>query len=706
WENIKANNRCGGCHNATGQAPRFARNDDINLAYQDALALANLTQPDQSRLVTKVGGGHNCWLTVNSACADTMTVWIRNWAGAVATGGRTIQLQAPPIIEVGATKTFPASSALYAQHIWPTVKQYCARCHSSNAATPQSPYFAEAGTTQAAADTAYAAARTKINLDSTHLSRLVVRLRDEFHNCWSDCASNAAEMLARINDFANAIPITQIDPSLVASKALTLYQGTVASGGNRFENHVIALYEFKTGMGTTAFDTSGIEPAVNLTFSGDVSWVGGWGIRIGAGGKAQGTASASRKLAERIKATGEFSIEAWIANANVVQEDAWIVSYSGGTMSRNATLAQREYQYQAQTRSSRTNANGGNPLLTNAADRDAQASLQHVVLTYTPQHGQRIYVNGVFTGDADPAGGGSLSDWDDSFALVLGNETSGNRPWSGVIRLVAIHSRALTEQQIRQNFDAGVGERYFMLFNVSDITNVPQSYIMFEAALFDSYGYLFSKPTFISLDPNARPGSIPLRGMRIGLNGAEAKVGQAYVPLNVQISDSNYTASTGQPLSNIGTVLPLEKGPDSDQFFLTFEQLANRTHTVVEPPPSPPAPPVDIPEVPQIGIRQFEEIHATMSELTGVPMTHPDVRTTYELVKQALPQSENIEGFLTAQQVGVAQLAIEYCNALVEDPARRASLFPGVDFNAPAQSVFGNAAGRDSVFNPLLDRML
>jgi hypothetical protein len=30
WENIKANNRCGACHNANGQSPTFARNDDVN----------------------------------------------------------------------------------------------------------------------------------------------------------------------------------------------------------------------------------------------------------------------------------------------------------------------------------------------------------------------------------------------------------------------------------------------------------------------------------------------------------------------------------------------------------------------------------------------------------------------------------------------------------------------------------------------------
>ena len=81
WENIKANNRCGGCHNATGQTPRFARNDDVNLAYAEANTIVNLTQPDQSPLVLKVAGGHNCWLSSNSACADILTTWIRNWAG-------------------------------------------------------------------------------------------------------------------------------------------------------------------------------------------------------------------------------------------------------------------------------------------------------------------------------------------------------------------------------------------------------------------------------------------------------------------------------------------------------------------------------------------------------------------------------------------------------------------------------------------------
>ncbi|MCU0757965.1 MAG: LamG domain-containing protein [Steroidobacteraceae bacterium] len=703
WDNLKASSRCGSCHTASGQAPRFARTDDVNLAYQEAVQLVTLAQPEQSRLVTKVAAGHNCWLSQNSACSDTMTVWVRNWAGSVSSGGKQIALKAPPVRDVGNSKTFPADSSLFATTVHPVLRQYCARCHASNAGSPQSPFFADAS-----ADAAYAAARAKINLDSVALSRLVVRLRQEFHNCWNnDCAGSANQMQAAIQAFSNGIPLTQIDPSLVVSKALTLYDGTVAAGGNRFDTNVIALWEFKTGMGTVAFDTSGVEPAINLNFSGDVTWMGGWGIKVGAGGKAQGSTAASKKLSDMIKSTGEYTIEAWAAPGNVVQEDAYIVSYSGGTMARNMTLAQREYQYQAMNRSSKTDSNGDPSLLTAAADRDAQASLQHVVVTYDPVNGRRIYVNGNYTGDADRLGGGSLADWDDSFALVLGNETSGNRSWSGVLRLVAIHNRALSAPQIQQNFAAGVGERYFMLFNVSELVSVPQSYLMFEASQYDSYSYLFDKPTFISLDPAARPDNIPIRGLRIGINGNEAKIGQAYVPLNATVTAANYSATAGQRLSDVGTVVALEKGPESDLFFVSFERIGSRTHAPAEPPAPAPAPAVDPPEVASdVGMRTFEEINATMSTVTTVPATRAEVRATYELVKQAMPVRETIEGFVASQQTGVAQLAIEYCNALVEDPTLRAAYFPGMDFAAPASAAFGSPAARDLAFNPLLDRML
>jgi mono/diheme cytochrome c family protein len=720
WQNIKANNRCGGCHNAGGQTPMFARNDDVNLAYQAANTIVNLQQPDQSRMVTKVAGGHNCWLQSPAACADTLTVWIRNWAGATATGGTQIQLVAPPIKEVGGSKGFPptgtspvapgssltfANSQLYAL-VRNVGTANCVRCHSSSAATQQQPFFADADV-----ETAYAAIRSKVNLDNPDQSRLVVRLRDEFHNCWgtAGCAANAQTMLDAINQFAGAIPVTNVDPALLISKGLTLYDGTVAAGGNRYEAATIAKYEFKTGMGSIVYDTSGSEPALNLTTSGDVTWVGGWGINVKMGGKAQGTAAASKKLTDLIKSTGEFTVEAWVNNANVAQEDAYIVSYSAGVNARNFTISQRMYQYEGHVRSDQTGANGNPLLLTNAADMDAQAALQHVVMTYGPVEGRRFYVNGLYTGDTDAQGGGSIADWDDTFALVLGNETSSNRQWEGVMRMVAIHNRVLTPAQILQNFEAGVGEKYFMLFNVSHLVSVPDAYVMLEASQLDSYGIQFSKPTFISLNADATVSNLPLKGIRIGVNGSDNGHGQAYVPIDTTVG-ANYVAGTGELITQTGTVIGLEKGPLLDEFFLSFERIGDNSNPRPDPAAPTPATPVDLPEESDLGLRTFDELNATLSQVTGVPQTNTRVAQTYDLVKQALPAVEKLGTFGPAQQTALAQLAIQYCNQMVDNATLRTAFFgSSLNPSAPATSTFGTAgapnnANRDIVTGALLTK--
>ncbi|MGQ0383745.1 MAG: LamG domain-containing protein [Gammaproteobacteria bacterium] len=698
WDNLMASNRCGQCHGAGGQVPSFVRSDDINLAYEAANGVVNLSNPPASLMVTKVGGGHNCWLAAASACADQLTVWIRNWANQTLGGSRNITLQPPPIRDVGAAKSFPASSALFGSTVYPLLTQYCSRCHSSGATTPQSPFFAEGDV-----DVAYAAVRAKINLDTPADSRLVVRLRDEFHNCWTDCATAANVMQAAVQAFSNGVPVTQVDPTLVLSKALTLYDGTVASGGNRFDNAAIALYEFKTGTGTVAYDTSGVEPALNLTLSGAVTWVGGWGIDL-RGGKAQGTTAASRKLHDLIRATGEYSVEAWVAPANVVQEDAYIVSYSGGTTVRNFTLGQTMYNYDFFNRSTTANGNGAPALSTPAANEVLQATLQHVVATYSAVDGRRIYVNGVLATGPDPVGAGLLTDWNDTFALVLGNEVSNDRTFQGVVRMVVVHNRALSQAQIQQNFDAGVGERFYLLFSVAHLINVPQSYLLFEASQFDSYSYLFNKPAFISLDGNQDPDQIPIRGVRIGVNGAEVRVGQAYIPLDQNVTSAVYEPATGFPLSGIGTVVALDKGPASDEFFLTFERIGSNTRAYVEPTPTPLPPPPDSGPSSEIGLRTFAEISASMSEMTGVPATNGAVVATYDRVREQLPTVENIEGFLSSHQIGVAQLAIEYCNELVDDAGLRASFFPGFNFGQPAASAFDSAAERAQITGPLMAR--
>jgi hypothetical protein len=701
WSNAKTADRCGSCHNeVVGQTPMFVRNDDVNLAYDEALSVINTTEPALSQLVEKVGGGHNCWNEDSSSCAAIMTTWIENWVGVSDGGGREIILIPPVSRDPGASLNFPADSATFEATVYPVLIANCAGCHSSESATAQQPYFADPDVTAA-----YDAAKPKINLDTPASSRVVIRLRSEFHNCWSgNCAADAQVMEDAITAFASGIAPTTVDPDLLTSKALRLVDGTLASGGNRYEDAQIALWEFKSGSGTIAYDTSGVDPAIDLNFSGGVAWFGGWGITI-TDGKAQASTTASAKLYDIIQESGEFSIEAWVVPANVTQEMARIVSYSAGMTQRNFTLQQTLYDYQFQLRTTETSLNGDPALSTPSAEEVLQATLQHVVATYDPINGRRIYVNGSLVSQIDPVPGGTLIDWQREFALVLGNEASGDGLWQGTIRLGAIHRRAMTQEQVTQNFEAGVGERFFLLFDISaNIGAAPESsYILFEASQYDTYAYLFDRPHFITLDGSS-PAGIPIRGLRIAMNGAEVPVGQTYATLDDTLSATEF-GELGQPLSSMGAVLPLEKGPEDDEFLLTFDVLAGNSF-------SRPADPTLVVTQPDrapsshVGLRTFDEINATYSEVTLVDPTTPAVDMTFQELRQSLPAVENLNTFLSSHQVAIAQLAIRYCDAMIGTAANPgpnlATLFPTFNWNNNSEF----STNRDGFVNPLIDRVM
>ncbi|HEY4366292.1 MAG TPA: LamG domain-containing protein [Steroidobacteraceae bacterium] len=702
WENVRGTNRCGNCHKAGGQMPNFARSDDVNSAYQQATAVIDRDSPSQSTLVLKVGGGHNCWLPDPAACASILTRWITDWVGAASGGAKQIELIAPMAKDPGSSKRFPPTAPAGFAAVHQLLLDYdCKNCHRSTAATPQSPFFAADDLEES-----YKAAIPKMNLDHPEQSRFVIRLGKEFHNCKHVCTDDAEEMRLAIDGMASGIDTAKVTNTVI-SKALTLYDGTVASGGSRYDSNVIALYEFKTGQGATAYDTSGVDPAADLQFSGDVTWVGGWGINIkavtGGASKAQASTTASRKLHQLITATGEYSIEAWVVPGNVTQEDTRIVSYSGSKTARNFMMGQTLYNYDFYGRSTTTDANGAPPLSTADADERLQASLQHVVMTFDPVNGRKIYVNGEYTKDLDKAGGGTLNEWDNSFAFVLGNEVSNDRQWTGVVRMVAIHNRALTEAQIKQNFAAGVGEKFFLLFGVEHLIGVPKSYVMFEATQYDSSGYLFTNPKFISLDPTAKPGSIALKGMRIGVNGAEPTVGQAYRLLDTTINDAQYSATTGYTISTVGTIIGLEQGPISDEFYLCFDQLGDKTDVcsafadVAKVPPVLEAKPSDI------GVRTFDSINATMAAITGVDPNNAKVKATFTNVRQSLPATADIQAFLSSHQTSIAQLALQYCNVLMDDTTARTNFFgAGANFN----SALTVAADRNAIIDPLVTKVV
>jgi len=675
FDNLVGNDRCGSCHGVDVE-PFFLERENVNEAYSVTLtdALVDLDNPTASRLVIRAAEGHNCWEPVANVCAEIITNYIETWAEESGSVSNIVVLTPPEIKDPGATKTFPATveESLFASTIYPITTTYCSECHSDTSDTQQQPFIASANIALA-----YESSRIAIDLQSPANSRLVVRLGSEFHNCWSSsCASDASQMEAAITTFSNEIEVTEVDPELVISKALVLTDGVIASSGGRVENNLVALYEY----------TSGISPALNLTLSDDVDWLSSWGIRIN-NGKAQASTSDSRKLYDTIASgaggTGAYSIEAWVVPSNVTQEGpARIASYSGGDDARNFTLGQTLYNYNFLNRSSLSDGNGQPFVSTPDAAEILQPTLQHVVAVYDPIEGRKLYVNSELVSESEPIPGGTLTNWDDSFAFVIGNEVSGNHLWQGVVRLLAIYNGAMSEEDIRANRDAGVGQKYFLLFNISDSAAIPDAYIAFEVQQFDDYSYLFNAPFFVVLsgDGTTIP-TIPLEGMRIGINGKEATQGQAFSRLNTAISGAEYIEGR-QILSSIGTVIALENGPDLDEFFLTFDRLGTdsfvRTDSaffVTE----------DSSEsrASVIGIKTFEEIDASL---------------------QQLPTSPAIDGFLSAHQMGITQLAVEYCSELTNSNNNlRDEYFPAFNFSAPAATAFSD---RSLVIDPILQALL
>jgi hypothetical protein len=354
---------------------------------------------------------------------------------------------------------------------------------------------------------------------------------------------------------------------------------------------------------------------------------------------------------------------------------------------------------------------------TPAMDEVLQATLQHVVATYDPINGRRIYVNGMLETGVDPIPGGTLIDWQDNFAVILGNEASSDGLWEGTFRLAAVHRRALTQDQITQNFDAGVGERFYMLFDVSARIGAPvdTSFILFEAQQFDSYAYLFDIPHFLTLDGVARD-NIALEGMHLAMNGQEVKVGQSYANMMQTTDSSQNVELLGQPLSVLGAVIPLEKGPEDDQFFLTFDNINGALYDRPEDPMLV-ITPGDLPAAAKIGIRTFDEIAATYGTIlevdrlmvytsNGVTAAHVD--ETYQELRQSLPAIEDVNTFLSSHQVAIAQLAIQYCDAAIgsnanPNPNAEGVIWTSFDFDLNADTAF-SVASRNNFIDPLIER--
>jgi hypothetical protein len=420
-------------------------------------------------------------------------------------------------------------------------------------------------------------------------------------------------------------------------------------GVARADGSAIALFTFSEGSGDTTMDTSGAAAPIALQIEG-MEWVDGGGLR-NVSGKAQASEADSRKLFDMIQPVDEYSVEAWVIPDNTNQDGpARIVSYSADTQNRNFTMGQNAIYYQLRNRSAGTDANG-TPAL-EALDPETATALQHVVMTFDAASGRKVYINGSLSIEENTD---DTLDWQDNHTLVIGNEVTDDRLWQGIIRLVAIHNKALTPTEVLQNFDAGTGNRVTMRFDVSGVVG-QDAFIDMQVAQLDSSGYLFARPVFVS-DATG----VAVKNIRVGVNGGVPVAAQPFRRIDTIVMQN------GTVLSPLGALIPVELGQEADQFHLEFEALGNQFGQVeMIPPSSPPAPVPDAPE-PELGVRSFSQINDTMSVLTGVNSAVGVVAANYTELRDSLPATADLLSFAAAQQIAIQRLATSYCGEIVNN---------------------------------------
>jgi hypothetical protein len=593
----------------------------------------------------------------------------------------------------------PGGQAAFEATVYPLVTQYCSSCHAG--AGPGSPHFANPS-----AATAYTEIlrQSKVNLGSPDQSRIVRKIIDEQHLCWTtDCDADGLALQQAVATWADMVDFGEGGVSVgesLSSSTLMLSDGTEDSSSERYNDNIIAMWDFKEGAGGVAFDQSGLSPAIDLALQGEITWLSAWGIQIESG-IARAMGNGSRKLHERIAdpetGSGQYSVEAWITNATTTLEGpARIITYSANAGSRNFGLGQVLYNYDFRNRSVSPNigSNGTPALLTYDADQDLQDRLQHVVITYDLFRGRRIYVDGRWTDDVDEEMPGRLWNWSGGHVFALGNEPSLDRQWEGQVRFVAIYDHALTEAQIQQNFDAGVGKRLSMSFDVSRWAG-PGSAIEFTVSEFDNASYMFCQPTFRT----PTPAGFRLAHVRIAVNGVLAPTGQGFVTLDTPITE------TRQELTRRCAVIPKGTGPLTDQFTIVFEHLGGFQNLIDEPDPPPVVVMLDPSARPNHGLRDYARIRESMADVTGVDPLLPAIEATFSELEQQLPSAYDVRTFVSSHQVGISKLALEFCDALVESNGLRTTFFGDFPFSSDT-TVFADVNRRNQVADALYDKML
>jgi len=229
---------------------------------------------------------------------------------------------------------------------------------------------------------------------------------------------------------------------------------TVFVFAQRVNDGVVAAFLFSEGAGDIIVDHSGNGVPIILANENPsaTTWLPNGGLSINSATSINSVNNASKLKTELSNGTG-ITMEAWVKSDQIDQSGpARIFTYSFGSSNRNFMLGQNGNRYVARLRTTGADNNGMPNFQTASASVNGQ--LQHLLYTWDASNGQeKLYLNGVVVNSATRTG--TVANWNQDYKVCIGNEVDADRPWLGDIHLAAVYSRALSAQEVAQNYNAG-----------------------------------------------------------------------------------------------------------------------------------------------------------------------------------------------------------------------------------------------------------
>lgn len=229
----------------------------------------------------------------------------------------------------------------------------------------------------------------------------------------------------------------------------------------RVTDDLEVLYDFQTGSGTRVLDVSGNGTAADLSIETPELAVWTDNGLFANDGTIIRSDTTNSGLLPIFETSDEITIETWIRpSIENTPKLAKIFTFSNSSTYRNFVLQQNGDKYEVLLR--RIGALEGEPAVVSPAGT-VNKELTHVVYTRAADGTAKMYINGTEVASLTQPG---EIDFSDAHRLALATEIWGEYHWKGAYYLVALYSRALTQNEVTNNFSEGVAVDEFPVITI------------------------------------------------------------------------------------------------------------------------------------------------------------------------------------------------------------------------------------------------